>query len=105
MGYGEVGSNGSVHWKIGYDDGANAPADHSDYDTRKWEEIGKGKDHDGSFRVTARFKTPKAAQDALTAAQQQLKATGGSVVVLDVGKRPKKTEAGPTYLWELRIDW
>ena len=64
MGSGDIGSNGSVHWKVTYDDDAIS-ADHMDYDNvLKHKDIGKSKGHTGKFRVTARFNSEKEAGQA-----------------------------------------
>src|SRR5690242_15268202 len=105
MGYGEVGSNGSVHWQIGYDDNPGDPPDHKDYDTRLYEEIGSGKGHQGAFRIKARYQNKAQAQKALAEAQARLDASRDGVVELDVNLRPKQNQPGPSDRWEIRIDW
>ena len=116
MGYGEFGSNGSVHWQINYKE--NGPVDHVDNDDTKKHPgnggnpnprvIGSGKpkgDHPGRFRVILRYQN---ATDA-TAALQQAKTTadggGGVIVELDVPLRPFQADPGDPNDWEIRVDW
>src|SRR5512145_2637929 len=100
MGWGDFGSNGSVHWTVGYEDKnpKNVP-DHADFDDQV-KHPGKagidprppiggsgGRNHTGSFRVTLRFKNNadlKAALAALTASA----GAGGNDMVIDVPARP-----------------
>ena len=109
MGSGDFGSNGSVHWRINYKE--NGPADHVDFDDKKHDQIGlgkgAGKDHEGTFRVTARYRTHDQAADALEAAKKRLGATG-TVVELDVDVRPfasVETDPGDPQTWEVKVDW
>jgi hypothetical protein len=103
MGSGEIGSNGSVHWRISYNE--QGVADHVDYDTKPYDQIGKGKpngDHPGHIRVTARFKTANAASAALAGAQK------GNTLVIDIPVRPfNEVQNGPGNPndWEVRVDW
>jgi hypothetical protein len=102
MGYGEFGSNGSVHWKVSYRN--NGPADHSDVDPVQHSHIGRRR-HPGKLRVTARFRDARAAREALQEALDKLEESRGRVVQLDVGVRPRQKSAGPSRNWEIRVDW
>ena len=105
MGSGEIGSNGSVHWKVTYDDNAIS-ADHMDYDDAVVHgQIGKSKNHAGTFRVTARFNNETEARQALKDLQARFAKNPGNIIYLDVDLRPKKKKPGPSHEWELRIDW
>jgi hypothetical protein len=114
MGWGDFGSNGSVHWRLGYEDPPSGPPDHLDIDdtvkhpgnaASAKREIGtaNGKNHRGLFRVTARFRNPEAAQAALQAAK-----VVGKTIVLDVPVRDWNAVSGgpgnPSD-WEVRVDW
>jgi hypothetical protein len=104
MGSGEFGSNGSVHWKVSYDDDASY-ADHVDYDELRHTKIGKKKKHPGKFRVTARYETVADARKALKEAQARFKKTPSRILHLDVDAREEQPNPGPSHDWELRIDW
>jgi hypothetical protein len=121
MGYGEVGSNGSVHWTLNYKE--SGPPDHVDYDDTKKhpgntgnpkaQVIGSGKpkgDHPGKFRVTARYQNPPQAEAALQQALAELYPNPGEaragirqalaklnaanrIAILDVDLRPFDTVA------------
>jgi hypothetical protein len=110
MGSGAFGANGSVHWQVGYNDGA--PPEHSAIDDKRYDQIGLGKgpgnDHEGTFRITARFKTRAQADAALTRARELFDQTAGSEVVLDVRVRPyDDVQFGPgaPRAWEVTVDW
>jgi hypothetical protein len=110
MGSGAFGSNGSVHWQVGHNDGA--PPEHSAVDDKKHQRIGLGKgpgnDHEGAFRITARFKTRAQAEAALTRAREVFDKSAGSELVLDVHARPfDDVHMGPGALknWEVTVDW
>jgi hypothetical protein len=113
MGWGDFGSNGSVHWRIHHHDLPDGPVNGSGIDehkrhpvdTQTGPRIGGEKapkpDHSGKFRVTARFQTPAAAQSALNAAK-----VVGNDVVLDVSVWPTmKNSAGAFTLPEVTVDW
>jgi len=119
MGWGDFGSNGSVHWSIGYE--GNNPkdkesqADHIDFDDQV-KHPGKGgvdprpeiggsgnQNHAGSFRVTMRFQTNQA---LVTAVQNANK--NGTDLVIDVPVRPfdkVKGSPGKHDTWEITVDW
>jgi len=116
MGYGEVGSNGSVHWNMNHKESGNVT--HSQVDKTKKHpgkggtpglEIGEGKpngNHPGKFRVTARYQNAAQAEkalrgalaslypnpaDALDALQNGLGILGGPIqriAILDIDLRP-----------------
>jgi|SRR6187401_708486 hypothetical protein len=105
MGSGDIGSNGSVHWKVTYDDDAIS-ADHMDYDNvLKHKDIGKSKGHTGKFRVTARFNSEKEAGQAIRELAARFAKVPSSTIFLDVNTRPQKPKPGPSHEWEIRIDW
>jgi hypothetical protein len=118
MGWGDFGSNGSVHWRITYDDSKD-DADHVHYDARKRHPgqpsdaagvarddrpaIGAGKAEPGSFRVIARFESPSAATSALGRAK-----VVGSTLVLEVPcfpYRPEPPDPKRRDDWEVTVDW
>ena len=105
MGSGEFGSNGSVHWKVTYEDG-NGPA-HVDWDTRRYEDVGRTKGHPRMFRVTARYRNYQQARAALQRALARLQTSDGdrNVVELDVNLRKKQRTPGTTDAWEIKVDW
>jgi hypothetical protein len=110
MGGGAFGSNGSVHWQVGYTDGA--PADYSAKDSKNYDNIGLGKgagnDHKGTFRIIARFKTRGQADAALKRAREVFDQSAGSEVILDVTLRPfdeVKSGPGDPRTWEVMVDW
>lgn len=104
MGGGDFGSNGSVHWKIQYDDDA-LYADHVDIDMIGHQSIGAKKKHPGKFRVTARYNTVDEARQALKDARERFEKNPDRVFHLDVDVRPEKSDPGPSDEWEVRIDW
>jgi hypothetical protein len=104
MGFGDFGSNGSVHWLIQYDDDARC-SDHVDVDRLEHKLIGVKKKHKGKFRVTARYNTIDEAKAALKAAQDRFDRKPGVVLQLDVNVRPEQDDPGPIDTWEVRIDW
>jgi hypothetical protein len=115
MGYGEVGSNGSVHWNINYkEDGPlnNNGVDRSkkhpgDYGNPNPRVIGSGKpkgDHRGTFRVILRYRTAAEATAALAAAKTT-PYNGGVEIEVDVPVRPFQDTPGNPNGWEIRVDW
>lgn len=74
MGWGDFGSNGSVHWRLTYNDATGSVA-HLGYDDLKKHPdkpgndprpgIGQGKAGPGKLRVTARFQNASDARDAV----------------------------------------
>src|SRR5438105_2932300 len=104
MGGGDFGSNGSVHWKIQYNDDAAYP-DHVDIDMIDHKHIGAKKKHTGKFRVTARYNTVDEARAALKDAQDRFDKNPRAILHLDVNVRPERPDPGPSDEWEVRIDW
>jgi|1185.fasta_scaffold597352_1 hypothetical protein len=104
MGSGDIGSNGSVHWKVTYDDNAIS-ADHMDYDEMDHKTIGLDKGHPGKFRLTARFQSIEDAEQALGDIAKRFKNTPSKEIYLDVNVRPERPKPGPSHEWEIRIDW
>ena len=102
MGSGEFGSNGSVHWKVKYNDGPKSPPDHMDYDNHPYASIGKSKGHHRKFRIVARYKSHEQAKAALEAALQNLRS---NIVRLDVNLRKRRATPGSSDRWEIRVDW
>ena len=114
MGWGDFGSNGSVHWQVGYEgNNPKTTADEAGVDNQVKHpnsggdgrpNIGAagGHGHSGSFRVTARFASPAAAQAAAATIQ-----VVGSTIRLDVPVRPGTVTGGPGNPndWEVRVDW
>jgi hypothetical protein len=115
MGWGDFGSNGSVHWRIGYE--GNNPAseaNQADQDNQVRHPgsaadgrpaIGRagGKEHAGFFRVTARFASPGDADEALKNAR-----VVGRTIRLDVPVRSFDSvgsDPGNPNNWEVRVDW
>ncbi len=118
MGFGDFGSNRSVHWRVSEGEGANAKeivADHPDSTKRHPEDttkdpglpvIGAGKaspqqNHPGTIRVTARFIDAGAARVALNAALNAIDTNG--VVKLDVPIR--EVRSNPWDPAEVSVDW
>lgn len=114
MGWGDFGSNGSVHWRMGYDDPPNV-VDHSDIDNtvkhpgkptpppdpRPVIGTAAGKNHPGSFRVTLWFRDSPAAQLAYSQA-----APTGNTIVIDVPVRSwSQVSGGPAIPREVKVDW
>jgi hypothetical protein len=108
MGGGDFGSNGSVHWRIKYDD-ASKYADHVDIDdSLEHAQIGTSKKHPGKFRVTARYNTVKEARQAIGELLARFKKNPRKVIHLDVNVRPEDTvcdDPGHHNDWEIRVDW
>lgn len=116
MGYGEFGSNGSLHWKLGYDDVGGVPPDHQDYDTIAEGEIGhgshQGKGHRGFLQVRLRFRNQTEAETILTAAGKaagSIGTNGGVYAIINVpavtGRKLTGPNPKPDPLWEVRVDW
>ena len=104
MGSGDFGSNGSVHWRIKYDDDVDY-ADHVDIDAVAHEHIGVKKNHAGKFRVTARYNSVDEARLALKELQDRFAKHPSQALHLDVNARPKSDDPGPVHAWEVRVDW
>src|SRR4030095_1388810 len=88
MGGGEFIGNGSVYWSVDHEDGADLKVKTNDSnrppkngntnvhtktkangrDPIPVEDVGKKKDHAGNFRVTMRFPSERAMQDAINKA-------------------------------------
>jgi|SRR5882672_646991 len=103
MGSGEFGSNGSVHWRIDYEDGTGAA--HVDYDTKFYDDIGANKNHKGKFRVTARYNTYKEALAAVEQALKNLQSNQTDIVQLDVDLRPETSKLPTSQDCEIKVDW
>lgn len=116
MGWGDFGSNGSVHWRITYND-ATGSIDHLDYDDFKKHPkkpdpdtrppIGDGKAGAGKFVVTARYNNHGEAKAALTQAMAKL-GSGGTVVSLEVDVHANyRAKINPANRdeWEISVDW
>jgi len=124
MGWGDFGSNGSMHWQIGYDDLTGAPPfppAHVDYDNEKRHPggppdtrppIGQGKGGSGTVRVTLRFNDPADARRVIEQAWKNLQSAPANTkeVIIDVpirGYRPPAQAPNPTNRseWEVGVDW
>lgn len=114
MGWGDFGSNGSVHWRMGYDDPPDV-VDHSDIDDtvkhpgkptpppdpRPVVGTAAGKNHPGMFRVTLRFRDKVSAKRAYDNAKP-----AGNTIVIDVPVHPwADVSHGPANAREVRVDW
>jgi hypothetical protein len=116
MGFGDFGSNRSVHWQIKYDNKSKFP-DHVDVDDsikhpgdklKTCAPIGKLMGHTGAFRVTARYGSHQRALAALEKALDVLKRSKSPNVLLDVELRPfAHVRGGPgkRERWEVSVDW
>jgi hypothetical protein len=113
MGSGEIGSNGSVHQFVRYDDGGGGPAQHS-VDPIQYNRIGlgtggPGKNHQGAFAVRMRFKTKGEAEAALEAAKTTitgLPGAGGVYATCMVPVvNPKRQNEDDDPFLEVRVDW
>jgi hypothetical protein len=116
MGYGEFGTNGSLHWKLGYDDVADVPPDHQDYDTIAEGEVGhgsnQGKGHKGFLQVRLRFQDKNQAIQVLTVAANAaapIAGAGGVYAFINVpavkGRKLTGSSKKDEPLWEVRVDW
>jgi hypothetical protein len=119
MGFGDFGSNGSVHWQIAYSDAPGAPPDHLDYDNSKIHPgnpnrdgrppIGDGKGGRGLMRVTIRCNNPAEVRKMLADAESRREAApNSSEVFLDVPIRPfRGSPPNPKNRneWEVGVDW
>ena len=96
MGYGEVGSNGSVHWHVNHNEGGAATHSHVDKSKQHPGKggssgapvIGEGKpkgNHRGKFRITARYLNPSQAEAALQYALASLYPNPGDA--MDIVKK------------------
>ena len=116
MGFGDFGSNRSVHWRTFDGDGPNQKQSGAGIDRTKRHPqdmtkstdtpvIGDGKapkeNHPGKFRVTARYLTNASAREALSEALTRL--GNGTDVLLDVPVRDiRDTPFDPP---EVTVDW
>ena len=124
MGWGDFGSNGSMHWQIGYDDLTGAPpftAAHVDYDNEKRHPggpadtrpvIGQGKGGPSTIRVTLRFNDPADARKVIEQVWRNLQAAPPPTkeVIIDVpirGYRPpaQAPNSSNRSEWEVGVDW
>ena len=114
MGWGDFGSNGSVHWQINYDD-AGEP-DHLDYDDTKAHpqkpginptdpQIGDGKAGRGRFRVTLRFQSRGAASQALNDALKELGPGGTAIIEVPIRAYRGRPDPKNRDEWEIGVDW
>ena len=126
MGTGQVGSDGSVHWVVAYDDVSHAPIS-GGADPLAHGNIGHGgngpdKGHGGTFRLSLRFDSAQAAANALGNALRALPGIGvadlnralagvaaggaGFVATLDVPVTlPRRANPMSNLPWEIVIDW
>ena len=105
MGFGDFGSNRSVHWRQFIGDGTGAKPAGTGVDPKDHGQIGRGKapkqDHPDRFRVTARFPDNDSARTALNQALIDL--GNGTEVRLDVPVRDIRDD--PWDPAEVTVDW
>ena len=112
MGFGEFGSNGSLHWKVGHSDDPAVPPLIKGIDPIPKDKIGEGtgggqaKKHKGYVRVRLRFASASEAREALSVIVAKISApdADGYHAIIDVPaiKRNKEDDDLP---WEVRVDW
>ena len=108
MGGGDFGSNGSVHWDIS---DTSAPANGVDNAKRHPggppdpRPVIGAPPHPTTFRVTLRFASIAAAQQALSGASLGPSPGGGGQLVLLVPVRGYQPQPGPKNQWEVSVDW
>jgi hypothetical protein len=113
MGWGDFGSNGSVHWRIHQHDNPSGPPDASGVDTGKRHPgqpgprpiVGRDKggkeEHDAKFRITARYPDQLAAKAGLAQAR-----VVGNTVILEVEVwDPPKDSTNTFDPPEVTVDW
>lgn len=126
MGYGEVGGNGSVHWRIEHHDAAGtkqnighgtgaapgnnqvtvAGGDAKGHDTLPGAQIGERIGHDGYFMVTLRYRTmADAAAAGAWVAQHVTPDAGGYFLKVKVPAMTDRTSVSDKLPYEIRIDW
>ena len=115
MGDGEFGSNGSLHWKVKYDD-SSPNADHVDYDDLRTVTgpavLGKGsdnsKDHRDFLRVRLRFTDDTEAKSRLEAGLKEggrIPGVNGFYVFVDVPAVQGRVRPEDDPFWEVKVDW
>ena len=116
MGWGDFGSDGSVHWRIHHHDNPNNSPNQTGVDNSKRHPdvagpeplIGEGKatpkpNHPEKFRVTLTFKN---AGDALSAYNAANPGPGGTVISIEVPvQKPVRGSSRAFNPPEVSIDW
>jgi hypothetical protein len=117
MGFGDFGSNGSMHWQVNYRDAAGPPDTQGRDDRKKHPRkpgadprppIGDGKAGAGLLRVTIRCNTSADAAKMLTDALNAVKAASAKDFTLDVpikDYRNTPPNTGNRDEWEIGVDW
>jgi hypothetical protein len=121
---GEFIGNGSVYWSVGHADGADLKVKTNDpnrppkngstnvhtktqaqgRDQISIDDVGKKYDHARHFRVTMRFPSERAMQDALNEASRSGNDATGWTLVIDVPVI-ERDDPGQNPPGEVRVDW
>lgn len=106
MGGGDFGSNGSVYWKVTHtvpDAGVTEVGAYSGKDPIRYDDIGKGGRHEGTYQLKLRFPDDATAWKALAQAFATVEDGVATVHVKKTSPARDTPTANPP--WEIRIDW